>query len=489
MHQSKLLSIIRTMDADAMREALTYLKNNHADGALLPLFKHIKKYRTTLDHNNLSKRKVFSVLSPNGGKYDEKADKAVRVRMSYLTKALEDFLVQQMLKEDTLTRQRLLARYYGRSDNYDLFEEVVQAQIKSLEDHPRSDMEYQLERWTWHHEWFFHPSTPKIPNLEALKMLMTSLDQFFVLAKLRYSADVFIIKKVVSEDFPIELLQEILNHSETQQFYNNPVIELYSYLLQMQLNTPDEEKFKKCIDLLETNLDKIEKYEKAFIINALTNYAGYCQNKGLTKYRRFVLVLYKFAIQQNTLLDKNKLKSNAFINIVAVGAAEKDFDWTFNFIHQFGLYLFEQEKKEFTQLALAYWHYHHGLFTKDEDDFDRALIYLREIPFSSVEIDLRIRSLEIRILYEQDDANLLEYAAKRFIKYLERHPSIALEKGESYRNFISFALKLKEIEPFKKSKLVQIKKLKTKILELKVIVLKPWLLEKVEELLKIPPKY
>lgn len=486
MHQSKLLSVIRTMDADAMRKALAYLKINHADKGMLPLFEYIKKYHEKLDHPKLSKKEVFKGLFPERTTYD---DKALRVQMSNLVKALEDFFVQQMLEEDTATRQRLLARYYARKDNYDLFEEVTQAKIKQLEDHPRSDMEYQLERWAWHHEWFFHPSTPKIPNLAALKTLMTSLDQFFVLAKLRYSADVFTRKKIVSEDFSIELLQEVLVHCEAQQFYNNPVIELYSYLLQMQLNTPDEGKFKKCINLLETNVDKIKKYEKEFMLNSLINKAIYYQNIGFTQYRTFAITLFKLAIEQNLLLDKGKLKSTTFLNIALLAIGEKEFEWAKQFIEKFKDSLPEEDHFESLQLALAYWFFYQGIKDKNHNNFSQALELLSKINYTKLEINLRIRSLQIRIYYEIENINLVLDFANSFKKYLSRHSDISIQKKESYKIFIDILFELKKLKSHTEIDLNELWKIKKKVIQTNSLILKEWILEKIEELLlTIPPK-
>lgn len=482
MYDSKLLAMFATMDQDTLVKASDYLKIHYAKSKTLLLFKYIKKHHNNLSHKNLSKRLVHKAIFTKEKKFDHLADKAVRAQMSILVSALEDFFVLRMLEKDQQSRQLLLARYYGSNNNYHLFEKVVQKEIKNLEENPRYDMEYQLDRWKWHHEWYFHPSTHKSEHTEALRSVILSMDQFFILGKLRYSADIFIVKKVISEEFIIELLEEVLALCDTQNFYHNPVIELYCYLFQIQLNTPDDEKFQKCVDLFKTNSERIDKTEQAFIINILTNYAGYCQNNGLIPYRKFALALYKLAIEKDLLLYQNSLKHTTFINIIIIGLLEYEFDWVHHFIAEFQKYLPEEEKTEYLQLTSAYWHYHHGLYTKNEKDFDRALVYLRDLSFSSIELDLRIRSLEIRILYEKTQENLLEDSAERFKKYLNRHKEIAGDIIKSYKLFISYVLKLKKLEPFKKTQSDQLQKLIKKIRNNESVALKHWLLEKAEAL-------
>lgn len=480
MHQSKLLSLLKTLSKEELRQLGDFLDSPYfnTNKQVQKLYNYLKRSHPVYVAPKLKKEAAFAKVFPEIKGYD---DTRMRQVMFKMTRLVEEFMVAQEVWEKKKYKQRLLIQSLGKRNLYKYFVKEIEGRLKELGDLPAKDMEdYQEQLWL-NHELFFHPSTAKFKKgIQSIEEVMNALDLHFITAKLRYGIEMLTREKTLSEKYDIWLLEEVkeglIDKFEGEK---NILLEIFSQLFALQSKERDDLLFDKIKDLFVQNISFLKPRENRVVIQILSNSAVKHMNNGIDIYFRKYFDLLKIGLENKIILGEKTITDSDFTNVVAVGSALKEFNWISNFIKFYGELLDSSVFESATNLSYAYLNYH-------KEAYDNVLFYLGNVNYLP-SYGFRVKSLRMRAYYElyckntsYEDALISDIQS--FDQYIRRNGRITENRKEAYLKFIFFTKKLCKL----KSRLDNIESDKFKLLEeiknSEKIMLKKWLINKTKEL-------
>lgn len=485
MRESDLVALTKRFSNSEMRRAELFLRSPYHNKSelIIKLFQHIRRYHPDLNSKQLKKKNVFERLYP-GEAFEERR---LRNPMSGLKKLLEDFLrIEQLKNEEAIYNRLLINACYEKCD-YEDVAKLIDARIDDLNKQNICDASYYEEMLWLQEELYYHPNQPKYPTKKLpFPVLEHNLDQYYALTKFRFGTDGNVRKEVINEaDQPLlDFLRFLKSFDQIAEA--NPLFSLYQLLYFFQEKKPTAKEFAEGIKLLNTLLPRMRKKEKSFTLNCMVNTAIRYHNAGDPAFTAFTSQLYQLADTKDLILYRNKLQASTFLNIVVTCCAAGHFTFAKKFIEKYKEHLTEEDT---LQLSWGYWYYLRSRAASGEDKkllLHEAHDRLAKIPYSELIIDLRLRSLQIRIFYELDFPlnNYLFFSnsVEAFEKWLVRSTIMSDKKRTSYLNFVRLTKQLGKIANEGPAGKKNISQLKDKVSSQEYLSLKDWLLEKVEEL-------
>lgn len=226
--------------------------------------------------------------------------------------------------------------------------------------------------------------------------------------------------------------------------------------------------------------------QKLLYLN-LTNFLIGILNQGDESILKDLLSLYKFGLKQNYSIENNKMPATKYSSIALISVNAGEFEWSYDFIHNYEKFLPKEDAYLAKLMALAFWNYRKGA-KENYKYFYKTLELLREVTFNKKNIFhfIRSRLLWIRASYEllrydtSYYSTLVDYI-KSFEKQLQKDQVLSLEVKQRYFSFIFCVKKIIRFSKRKGNGKIDFLKLKGEINDQKQIALKNWIFEKVEE--------
>ncbi len=195
-----------------------------------------------------------------------------------------------------------------------------------------------------------------------------------------------------------------------------------------------EEAFEVFYALYASNQERLERYERDRFEALIFNFCA--RHFGQVKYREYLLQLYRQQASQMSSSSRRTIHANAFLSLVRLGLYAGDVAFVRALTEDCRKSIYGQDPSEmYYQLGRAYMAF-------DRRDFTEAYNILQRINFSAPEHRYLVRLLEIRILYEQQEDDLLESRLHALRMALKRDTQLALEKKQSIRHFYQLMLQL-----------------------------------------------
>ncbi|MEZ4990708.1 MAG: hypothetical protein R2824_09860 [Saprospiraceae bacterium] len=486
MYQSSLLKLIKSLDNKQIQELEKFLRSpyHNTNKTLLAFFRYIRPYHPALESKKLDKKRAFHHLFP----HEEYEDQKMRKQMTFLKSAIEEFLCIDLLKKDQLLQVELMNHYYYNIETYEEYARRIKKSKTLLSKNIKNGEIYYHQLYALFERLFYHPGRSEYPSEKHLiSNFARHLDIYYILSKLRLATDYNIRNNVVDEAtpfiIPIETLWSFVDKMEDQ----NALITLYKLLYNFQFSVASVTALSEVIDLYQVNFQTIDKKEKSFILQLMINICIHYFNQGHTPFLSLIYRLFKLADEEELILYQNKMQSSVFLNAVVMCSAYQKFAWVERFMKKYKYFLDEEERESVVQFARAYLLYQKSL----QEDSPKELMHeafdlLAKIKYSGIIIDLRLRSLQLRILYEIDfpevDIDLLNYYAKAFVEYLRRNRLISKNRKLAYKNFVKYLKNIVKLIGKTKPVPQDILQLKNKIIAEEQLILQQWLLKKLEEL-------
>ena len=441
MKNNQLIKLLSALSPEELRGFSRFVRspNGCVGQSPLKLINILKKYYPDFSSAAFQKEKVFRRLYP-GQPFN---NNLLRKACSRLKQLLENYLIDLEIQRDTFLRKKLLTRVYRQRNLHHFFDKGVKQLDSILQAGPGRGMDYHLEMFLLNKEVYFHPDTETFSRqVASLDRLMEHLDRFIMLSKLCFSSEMLSRKAYLNDNKEVLLLEEILREvGRLQDGDGVSIYHLYVNLIRLQEkgseNLPTlrltEELFKEVIEMMSEE-------ERDLIYKNLINYAISKYHAGRQKYGELVFRLYEIAIQHNLILHRGYISVAAYTNVAVVGSIQKQFDWTWAFIHEYDQYLRSDERDNAKNLSLAYWYFHQNMF-------ERSVEYLQQVNFSVPSYGPRTRTLLLRNFYELYRRNPSQYdhlmdQIDAFRRYMQRDQLLSRQKSAIYLNFIHFLPKL-----------------------------------------------
>lgn len=468
MENSKLLSLLKTFSKKEWRSFGDFMAspyfNKNSD--LLSFYEYLKKIAPDFQEDMVIRENVFSNIYP-GKKYDEKQ---LNYLMSFTLKLAEQFLAIQVLETDGIaienyTLQALLGRKLDKHYRF-IFNKTDQ----KLQKQNWRDTDYYYNRYLMantDNRYFLQQKIRKYDD--RLQKASDHLDHFYLCVKLRYFCEMLDRKQSIAAEYDLHLLKELKNYISNSDQADIPPVKIYYHLLLLLENDQDDSLFSDFMNLLPEYRSFFPKEEVKEIYAYAINYCIRKINRGQAKYLEELFTLYKYAVEQNLLLENDFLSPWAFKNMIGVALRLKKYEWTETFIKEYHAHL----HPDFQRNAL---HYNLAELSYYRHDFDTALLELNKVEFSDIYYQLDTKKMMLKIYYEQHEIDAFYSLAAAFKMLLKRNKLVSSNNKAAYENFVTVLSLLIRDDP------KYIPKIEKLLNETELLADRKWLKEQLKQL-------
>ncbi len=430
--------IIRQLSSQETRDFQNFLASPYYNTRedMRDLFDFLAKKKKAV--RPLSKSDVFKKVFPAKSFTEQE----MRLLLSYLYRLLEKFLaVQNFHKNESSERKSLLSVFKQRNLNRHFRKTLNQAQKlheKSNQQHPEHYLEaYYLER----EEYDILSSAGRTQELN-LQQVEDNLDSAFISFKLRQACLARAHEAVFNTQYDIRLLEALLEIAQTDDFQRIPAIVIYYHCYRALYDMPTEENFRIFREKLIEVTPFFPQTEIRTLYLLAINYCIKQINKAKPVYLREALDLYKSGLENDLLLENNRLSRFAFNNIVGIALHLDEYDWTENFVQEYSQKLNEEYREAAFNLNLARLEY-------ARKNYDNALVYLQKADYRDIISNMTAKILQMKIYYESDEFDLLYNHLKTMEMYVRRNKKISYHYP-IWMNIIRYTQRISEINRFDK---------------------------------------
>lgn len=427
----------------------------------------------------LSKEKAHQYIFRN----QPYAEQKINDLISYLLRLYRQFLTTQQLTKNSMESSLALLQATLDNGNQHLFSGTTK-KVKAKLDH--SDIQngqyyYYKSQFQQLQDNFDLRFGSRISGT-PLKAAMENFDLYYASEKLRMACQMLARYKVTNENYDFSPLESWIEKMEQnkESYQTVPAIWIY-YLIYKMSRDEDQSVYKQLKDRLATDSKQFPVEEGRDLYTHTLNFCIGQINRGNTSFRQETFEIYQQMLTNGFLYSDHILPQWDYTNIVTLGCETKAFEWTKDFIHQQKDFLPAQDRENTYTYNLAAYHY-------QLQQYDKAIELLQQVSFTDVYYNLLSRILLVKIYFETQNWQALQYALDTFRIYILRHRQIEENRKKSGLNLIRFSKKLltlaecvqNKLSPQQKEKLLR---LKDAIQQNDKVLQKAWLQQKVDLLL------
>ena len=375
---------------------------------------------------------------------------------NYLLQAVHHKQIERMYTSATNTARNLAKKQFFKPASYYYYLYEIEKNLYKLEN-------VELNR----------ASKKNIEKIN-LEKIVSNLDYFYISEKLKYYCTLLGWNKIIALDKNLLFIQEIINIALLDEFKNIPPIAIYLKIHDTYVESENESHFFDLKFLIDKYIDIFPIDEAKDIMDSAINYTIQRINKKESSYLNESFDLYKKSLEKEILYVNGEITPWTFKNIVSIGVRQQEFDWTENFINQYG----DKINKLYRLNAINY-NLANLYFYKKE--FNKVIPLLQKVEYEEIYYSLDAKALTISTYYELDEYMFLGSFFESFKNYLTRNKNISQSNKIRYLNLIKYTKKLVESSQYSKTKLLKLKE----DIKADSSIGKNWLLEKVDELIAI----
>ena len=410
--------------------------------------------------------------------YENETFNDVRFRKlsSDLLKLIEDFLAQERYEKDDLQKASYLLDAVGENKMEKLHKSAIKSARELLkQQNQKSSVFYYYQYLIEKNYYDLSEGELKRSEKSNMEEIINNLDYFYLAEKLRLYNSILSRKSMISHEYHLLFIDEIIEHINKYQYNNIPPVSIY---------------YRQCLTLMQTQTDKddhyfelkklVTEYWKMFpLVEASEMYVGllnYCSrkiNQGNQFFVREFLEVYKEILQKN-ILPNNELNPWSFKNAVQIALRLGEYEWTEKFIKDYNTKL----PVEFRDSALSY---NLALVYFYQKRYNEVIQQLQSVDYEDMGYNLNAKSVLISVYYEIDADDALLSQMDSFKTYLHRHKDIAENKRMHYLNLMKYVRKLLKLNKGSKAEIEHIKKEMEEDRKIGIASEK-WILEKLAEL-------
>ena len=297
--------------------------------------------------------------------------------------------------------------------------------------------------------------------------------------KLKLACQMLARQQVTGKHYTWLLTEEMIRllENEAEQFEHVPSVWIY-FLVYKMMREENPTFYFELKKRLPKAVPFFNHQEGRDLYYHVLNYCIQRINFGEASFRKETFELYQQMLENGLLFVEEVLSQWDYTNIVSLGCQLKEFEWTQQFIFEQKSRLPKNEMENTFTYNLAAFYY-------NQNDFEKAISLLHQVEFSEVYYNLLTRLLRLKIYFDTNDWQALEYSLETFRIYLIRNRSITDQRRKSGLNLLRFTKKTMRLLEEKstlnqKDFLQKIQNLQTQIERKDRVLNKAWLLSKIE---------
>lgn len=476
MQQSKLIEVLRKLPVKDFKRLYDYLDSPFFPKSeeVIRLFKYIKPYYPNFDSPKLGKQKVFPSIFPK----KEFNNLAFNNILFDGLELVEQYYIHAHLSHNNTSSYRPLLDFYVSVDLPKHFESVHKFLHQYYEKITLRNYEYWYQQWVLGNylmqgETITYQVEEQIYHHKVVEIF----DICYLIHKLEYLCTNDSLKHIYNSSVSSMSLNEpiIIFLKESKIYENVPVMKLYYHTYCMLNEDNGIEHFAILRTILPQYSNLIDKIE-------LTNFYVYLENycikqynlTKLAKYAHDLFEIYKYKVQSGIMYDiKGNISPDYFKNVIVLCDRIQEYEWATEFIKTYAEKLPENMRNDVEPYCRA-------ILTFGQKKYSETLKLLNQAEPINIFFNLNSRRLLIRTYYEMEEYENALSALNRLRVFIHRNEILSEERKEPHRNFANFLIKLIQNDKTNKTQ-----KLKTDIEATPNTAERKWLLEKVEEKLKV----
>lgn len=469
MRNSKLFDYLRKLKAEQWPALSRFVQspffNNREE--VITFFEFIESFHADLDNEQLKKENAFQVLFPDK-LYD---NQKIRHLMSYLTDLTRRFLVIQKLESNKEVQEIfLLESILDMFPIEKAFNQRFNNALTFIENkNEKSTDYYELKQRLYDLADKNFLLKRERRNDTNLQLASDFLDQSYVLKKLKYLCSMLSREKILSTNYELHFIDEIIHRSDAVLLRSVSLIEIYYSILGLLKADFEIEDFTIFKALILKHKKEISSDEMQEIFQYAINFCLSSLRKGKDEFVEEALNLYIEGIEDEILLQNGVLSPWTYTNVAKLALRKEKFDWIKTFLHANKKRLPQPLRKNVLNYNLAEVHFY-------KKEYDAALRLLQEVEFHDLTFNLSFRVMLAKIYFEKEEIEVLLSLIASFSIYIKRSKKLSSELKQTNLNFCIFLKKITKIK--KNEKRI---KLKEEIKSCKLLTDRGWLLKILEK--------
>lgn len=469
--ESNLVKFLKLLTRDEMKEFSKFVQSpfHNNRNEVIFFFDEIKQFHPDFNQKNFSKEKIYSNLYPKK-KYD---DDVIRRLSSNLFKLGEEFISYKKFRDNEFNYEKNLLDFYSTTNDDKFFWKQFGKINGVMQLHNERDAEHFYRHSLVNKKELFYmlKDDPNYKKSGYEKQLI-NLWKYFFIELLKLTCNAILENKFFNKNYEVPFAKMLLKMAKDSNFMNERAIEIYYYLLKLQIDSRNDETFYKVKDLVDNNLDIFDKHE-CFLIYTLI--MTYCSDRKVNPENDFTRVEFEIAqkmVENGLVIATGTIDPGWFLGIFfrALNAHEINFAEKFIEDHKDKLIVKDKENiinHTYASLAMS------------KKEYAKALNYLSMASYKSLNDKLTVNVMQLQIYYDADMHEQFFYSVDRFKHILAEEEHSGKELLTIFKDFISYAvkiyrMKLGEIDIPHDELINEIKNSR--------IIARGWLLEKVIEL-------
>ncbi len=476
MKDTKIYDFLSQFSATELNRFHRYLESpyHNRNQWCKSLFSVLESHIRTEDESDLDKQLVYHKIFETEA-YD---DKRFRKLCSDLLDLGESYLALEIYQSNPLHQANYLLQAVHQRQLEKMYNSATNS-VKNL-----SAKQFQRPASYYYYQYEIEKNLYKLQNLEVkrasknsiqlinLTEIVNNLDYFYISEKLKYYCSLLSWNKIVSLDHKILFIDEIIQIAEKEEFKHIPPIAIYLKIYYTYIEFENEEHYFDLKKLITNNLEIFPIDEAKDIMDSAINYTIQKHNRGKLEYLQESLDLYRAALDKEVIYVNEELTPWTFKNIVTAGLRLKEFEWTENFIKEYS----HKINIAFRENAI---NYNIAILNFHLKKYSAVIPLLQKVEYDEEYYSLNSKGQLLITYFELKEFEVLEPFLLSFEIYLKRNKKIPKENTVRYLKLIKLTKKLIKL---KDAPDIEIIKFKEEIIQ-STSVAKPWLLEKVDELL------
>jgi hypothetical protein len=472
MRNSKLHSVLKEFDKYEQNRCRKYIQSPYFNRSekIAELYEFfIGKSNEGEQEEDFTKESIWEVLHSQ----TEFNSNRWRKYCSDLLKLIEGYLIQEEFEKDKPTKIAYLMNT-ARNGKIDVLSKIAVKKSNSfLKEKVLINQEnfynsYNLEK----RKYRLQQSERQRTAVSNIEKIISNLDNFYLIEKLKYYCDILSRKSTVSHNFEVKLIDQIIDFlSKEKEAEIEPAVGIYYKMVLIVKDFSNEKHYFELKDLLKENAAFFSKEEASEMYTFAVNYITRQLNSGNSNYWREYFEIHQQLLKDKIIIVNGELNAGIFKNIVAAGVRLSEVKWTENFISEYSKYLPENQRENAITFNSAILYFH-------QEKYNDVISLLQQVEYEDYIYNVSSKQLLLRTYYETKADDPLFFLIDSFRAYLYRNPKISTKMKETYSNFLTITKKLARTNKRDKKTL---ESLKQEINEKKNLANRSWLKEKVEE--------
>lgn len=368
-------------------------------------------------------------------------EQALADLQSALMKLVNQFLAVEQLGEETFRQEVLTLKRTKELQRFSLLENRGKRLDSKVARYQYRDGDTHLAAYEWKSiNGYLQGETDRADTREMQAML-NHLDRYYMVEKLRHACQLTANMMLMNTHYELLFLEPMLEYLESEAGQalltgdKEPSIDCYYHIL-MSLRQPDDAShYARMLYYLGEGFPRLPLDHQKDVYSFASNYCIQRIRSGHAEYRAELMDLYRRGIDTGIIYTKGEISEYDYKNIVTLGSANQEFDWTGNFIEENRARL--PAAKRDNAYALNKANYLYAL--KRLDEAARLLVTVTD---SDIVYHLARVVLEIRIAYDQEDQEYALNLLETFRLYVRRSRKMSTKDKRSYINYTRFTRQL-----------------------------------------------